>query len=163
MSDITALEALAHPAHQHTITCGQEPMFKWPFQFSSQKTQPVQGSVSCPLTYRLSLIHTPTPTPRENSNEGREVQQPGRTLHPVRHPQPHTASSQRPSEQFLSLSSPCPSLPLLFISLCFFNFSHIIKIQKASFIFLIRQPFKVLQSILKCSILPFRVINCILI
>lgn len=156
---------MAHPARQHTITCGREPMFRWPFQFSGQKTQPLQGSVSCPLTHRLSLTHTPTP--RENGNEGREMRQPGRTLPPtptpVHQPQPHTAPPQRPSEQFLSLASPSPSLSLLFISLCFFDFSHNIKIQKASFIVLIRQPFKALQSILKCSILRFRTIDCILI
>ena len=51
----------------------------------------------------------------------------------------------------------------VFISLFYFYFSHNSQIQKASFIILKIQPFKAPYNTLKCSILPFWVINCILV
>ena len=75
--------------------------------------------------------------------------------------QANTALSQRLTSPFsVFVPSFCYFVS---ISLFYFYFSHNSQIQNASFIVLTIQPFKAPYNTLKCSILPFWVINCILV
>ena len=77
--------------------------------------------------------------------------------------QANTALSQRLTSPFSVFVPSFCFCYFVSISLFYFYFSHNSQIQNASFIVLKIQPFKAPYNTLKCSILPFWVINCILV
>ena len=144
---------------------------------SSQRIQPLQESLRDGCSDLQVICHPSTHPPPHSGrmetkgNKGKcsscedpPPLQPSSP--PPRHPAAcsplHTALSQGLASPF---SVSAPSFCFCYfvsVSLFCFYFSHNAKIQKASFIVLKIQPFKALYNTLKCSILPFWVINCIL-